>query len=150
MTRKSSVENFLSQRTLAIVGVSRSGKKFGNMIFKELSEKGFKLLPINPNAERIGEYTCYGNLNSLPEPVGGLIIVVPPSQTEQIVKDAAVAGIKRVWMQQGSESKEAIEYCEKNGISVVAGECILMFAEPTAFFHRLHRSIWKILGKLPR
>jgi hypothetical protein len=31
----------------------------------------------------------------------------------------------------------------------VHGECILMFAEPAAFFHRAHRWIWRMLGKLP-
>jgi predicted CoA-binding protein len=150
MTSKSLIETFLSQSTLAIVGVSRNDKKFGNVIFRELSAKGYKILPVNPKADRIGEELCYPSLKALPEPVDGLIIVVPPAQTEQVVQDAAAAGIKRVWMQQGSQSKISVEFCEENGISVVAGECILMFAEPTAFFHRLHRSIWKLIGKLPK
>ncbi len=150
MAKKSLVEMFLTQSTLAIVGVSRNDKKFGNVIYKELSAKGYKILPVNPNAKRIGEIRCYPSLKALPEPVDGLIIVVPPAQTEQVVQDAAAVGIKRVWMQQGSQSKKSMEFCEKNGISVVAGECILMFAEPAAFFHRLHRSIWKLIGKLPK
>jgi len=33
-------------------------------------------------------------------------------------------------MQQGSKSGDAIRFCEDKDISVVAGECILMFAEP--------------------
>jgi hypothetical protein len=53
-------------------------------------------------------------------------------------------------MQQGAESKEAIRFCEDNNIAVVHGECILMFAEPLAFGHRLHRWIWKLLGRLPK
>jgi hypothetical protein len=35
MTTKAAVEDFVSQRTFAIVGVSRGGKKFGNSIFRE-------------------------------------------------------------------------------------------------------------------
>jgi hypothetical protein len=31
----------------------------------------------------------------------------------------------------------------------VHGECILMFAQPSSF-HRLHRWVWGLLGKLPR
>jgi predicted CoA-binding protein len=150
MTSKSLVEDFLSQRKLAIIGVSRNGRKFGNVIFKELSAKGYKILPINPNTKRIGDVHCYPSLKALPEPVEGLIIVTPPTQTEQIVQEVSVVGIKRVWMQQGSQSKKALEFCEKNDIDVVAGECILMFAEPLALFHRIHRSIWKFFGKLPK
>ena len=73
-----------------------------------------------------------------------------PAQTQQVVRDAAAAGIRRVWLQQGAESAAAIRFCEENGISTVHGECILMFAEPAAFYHRAHRWVWKLLGKLPR
>jgi predicted CoA-binding protein len=40
------------------------------------------------------------------------------------------AGITKVWMQQGSQSDAAIEYCQQNGIEVVSKRCIMMFAEP--------------------
>jgi predicted CoA-binding protein len=64
------------------------------------------------------------------------------------VQEAAQAGIKRVWMQQGAESQEAIRFCEQNGMSTVHGECIMMFAEPLGF-HGIHRFVWRLLGKLP-
>ena len=75
---------------------------------------------------------------------------MPPAETEKVVHEIAEVGIPRVWMQQGAESEDAIRFCEEHGIRVVAGECILMFAEPAEFAHRLHRWIWGLLGKLPR
>jgi hypothetical protein len=81
--------------------------------------------------------------------VDGVLIVVPPTQTEKIVRAAGAAGIKRVWMQQGAESEAAIQFCKENGISEVHGECILMFAG-SAFFHKPHRWVWGLLGKLPK
>jgi len=53
-------------------------------------------------------------------------------------------------MQQGSESDAAVRYCREHGINLVSGACILMFAEPAAFFHRAHRWVWRMLGKLPK
>jgi predicted CoA-binding protein len=150
MTSKAAVRDFLAQRSLAIVGVSRKKAKFGNMAFKELKRKGYRLFPVHPQAEAIAGERCYPALTALPEPVDGVLAVVPPAQTEQVVRDAAAAGIKRVWMQQGAESPPAIKFCEENGISVVHGECILMFAEPAAWFHRAHRWLWGLLGKLPQ
>ena len=38
-------------------------------------------------------------------------------------------------LQQGPKSGGAIRFSEDNGISVMAGERILMFAEPAAFYH---------------
>ena len=150
MTSRAVVDDFVSQRKLAVVGVSRRKMKFGNLAFKELRRKGYKLFPVHPQAETLEGERCYPNLAALPEPVGGVLVVVPPAQAEQVVRDAAAAGIRRVWLQQGAESAAAIRFCEENGISAVHGECILMFAEPAAFYHRAHRWVWKLLGKLPR
>ena len=149
MTTRAAVEDFLSQRTLAVVGASRDGKKFGNKVYKDLIAKGYQTYPVNPNAETVEGQPCYPSLSALPEPVDGLVCVVPPRVTERVVREAAEAGVSRVWMQQGSESEEAIRFCEENNISVIHGECILMFAEPTEFGHRAHRWVWGLLGKLP-
>jgi predicted CoA-binding protein len=149
LASRAAVEDFVGRRTLAVVGVSRQGKKFGNLAFRELKAKGYRLLPVHPQAETIQGERCYPSLAALPEPVDGVLVIVPPAETGKVVREAAAAGIKRVWMQQGAESPEAIQFCQENGISAVHGECILMFAEPAAWFHRAHRWIWKLLGKLP-
>ncbi len=72
------------------------------------------------------------------------------SQTESVVRDAVQAGIRHLWIQQGSDSAAALELARKEGLAVVSGDCILMFAEPVASFHRFHRWIWKLLGRLPK
>jgi hypothetical protein len=46
-------------------------------------------------------------------------------------------------------SPSALEFCRANCITALAGERILMFAEPAAFIHRFHRGLWKLMGKLP-
>jgi len=150
MTSKAAVADFVSQRKLAVVGVSRKKMKFGNLAFRELKRKGYKLFPVHPHAEQLEGERCSASLAALPEPVEGLLVIVPPAQAEQVVREAAAAGIRRVWLQQGAGSPAAIRFCEDNGISVVHGECILMFAEPAAWYHRAHRWVWGLLGKLPR
>ena len=150
MTSRAAVEGFLGEKTLAVVGVSRGGKKFGNMVMKDLKGKGYRVFPVNPHAETIDGEPCYPSLETLPERPGGVITVVPPAVTETVVRDAKAAGIKRIWMQQGSESEAALGFCAENGLEVVHGECIMMFAEPVASIHRFHRWIWKLFGKLPR
>ncbi len=149
MTTQAAVSDFISQKAFAVVGVSRGGQKFGNMAYRELKAKGVKLYPIHPTAETLEGDRAYADFKSLPEKVGGVLIVVPPAQTEKVVRDAAASGIQRVWMQQGSESETAVRFCQENGISEVHGECILMFAGKH-FFHKPHRWVWGLLGKLPK
>lgn len=149
MTTRSAVEQFLAQRSLALAGASRSGKKFGNTVFKELTAKGYEVALVHPAAPDIGGHRCYPAVTELPHEVGGLVLVVPPDQTEGLVRQAASAGIRHVWMQQGSESPKAVEFCQANGINEVHGECILMFAQPSGI-HKFHGWVWRLLGKLPK
>jgi predicted CoA-binding protein len=148
MTSQASVDDFLAQKTLAIAGVSRSGKGFGNAVLHDLTGKGYEILPIHPESGEVGGIPSSPSLAELPKEVGGLILVVPPQQTEKLVREAKEAGIDRVWMQQGAESPEAIRFCAENGLDAVHGECIMMFAQPTGV-HRFHRWLWGVFGKLP-
>ena len=148
MTTRASIEGFLGEKTLAIAGVSRSGKGFGNSVLADLMGKGYEVLPVHPSADEVRGVRAYSSLADLPDGVGGLILVVPPAQTEMLVRQAKDAGIHRVWMQQGAESTEAIRFCNENGIDAVHGECIMMFAQPTGV-HRFHRWLNRVFGKLP-
>jgi predicted CoA-binding protein len=51
--------------------------------------------------------------------------VVPPKIKEQVVKTCKSLGIKKVWMQPGSESETAISFCRENEIDVVHGVCVM-------------------------
>lgn len=128
MTSNATIDDFLSQHTLAVAGVSRGGKKFGNVVFRDLKAKGYRMIPVNPHAHTVEGERCYPDLGAIPEPVDGVVLVVPPQQTEQIVQDAARAGIRRVWMQPGAESAAAIRFCETHDIRVVHGRCIMVLA----------------------
>jgi len=149
MTTRASIDDFLKQRTIAVVGASRNKRKFGNTLFRELKAKGYTAIPVNPHSESIEGERCYPSLKSLPVKVDGVAVVVPPHEAERIVRDAVDAGIPRIWLQQGAESKEAISFCEAHGVSVIHGECMLMYAPPPAFPHRAHRFFRTLLGRMP-
>jgi len=149
MNTKAELDTFFSQPALAVVGVSRSGKKFGNMAFRELKGRGKKVYPVHPGVDQIEGETCYPDVASLPKDVGGIVVVVPPARAEKVVREAHEAGIHRVFLQQGSESPATIEFCQKNDISLISGHCIMMFPAARGM-HKPHRWLWGLLGKLPR
>jgi len=148
MTTASSVERFLAHEALALVGASRSGKRFGNTLLKELSTKGWRVAVIHPGADEIDGHPCYSAVADLPEDVEALVVCVPPEETERVVREAAAHGITDVWMQLGAASSAAVRFCEEHGLNAIHDECVLMFAEPTGV-HRFHRWLWGLFGKLP-
>lgn len=150
MVTRAAIRKFLDQKTLAIVGMSRSEKKFSSMLYKNLKVKGYRLYAVNPNFANNHKEACFDSIASLPESMDGVVIVTPPNQTGKVIQEAISAGIKHIWIQQGAQSQEAIDQCEKNGINVIHNQCILMFAEPSSFPHNLHRHVRGLLGKLPK
>jgi predicted CoA-binding protein len=146
---RSDIQDFLAERTLAVVGVSRSGKGFGIAALRELKRKGYTIYPVHPQAAAIEGDACYPSLLALPGPVGGVLVVTPPAESGRVVQDAVTAGIPRVWLQQGAVSDEAVRICEAHGVRVIPGECVLMFAEPAASFHKFHRFVARLFRRLP-
>jgi len=144
------VEAFVSQRRLAFVGLSRSGKAFSNTAYRELKAKGYRLYPINPGADTIDGEPCYASFAALPGPVDGALVMVAPGRAADVVRDAVAAGVRRIWLQQGAESAAAIQCCEESAVDLVHGRCILMFAEPVRSIHRFHRVICRLFKRLPR
>jgi predicted CoA-binding protein len=140
------INEFINLKTFALIGASARKKKFGNMILKEMLKRGMNVYPVHKNAIIIDSTPCYPDIQNLPEKPDGVILAVHPEQTDKLVKEIAAAGIKYVWMQQGAESKTAVEYCTKHGIKVISRECLLMFLYRPGFPHNFHHWIWG-LGK---
>jgi len=80
--------------------------------------------------------------------VDGVLMCVPPKRTVEVLREAAEAGIRNVWMQQGSESADAVRLGQELGLQVVSGKCILMYAPPVRSFHGFHRFVMKLIGQL--
>lgn len=137
---------FLNDKEIALAGVSRNPKKFGNAVYKTLKSKGIKIYPVNPNVDLIEDEICYRSLNDLPAHVKNLLILLKPSETEKILKEAISRGIKKIWIQQGSENATVVELANEAGITLITGKCVLMYADPTGF-HKFHMRLNKLFGK---
>ena len=150
MNTMQDIQGFVAEKTLAVAGLSRDEKSFSAMAFKELRTKGYRLYPVNPNAATILGETCYPSVAALPGRVGGVLVFTAPANTEKVVREAAAAGIRRIWIQQGAQSEGALRFCADNKLPAVSRQCILMFAEPVSSIHAFHRWVKKLFGGMPR
>jgi predicted CoA-binding protein len=147
-TSRASVDAFFRQDSFALVGVSRDAKHFANAVFRALKERGKTVYPINPRATTVEGTPCVPSVSALPAAVGAVGIFVRPEFVQEILDQVHAAGIKNVWLQQGTESEQTVAFCRERGINVVAGECMLMFAEPVHGIHRFHRWVKEVTGGL--
>jgi predicted CoA-binding protein len=93
------IDDFVRCRNLAILGVSRSGKGFGNAALKELRARGYTASIVHPEVKEIGGERCFPNLESLKGEVDGVLISVPPPRAVGVIRDAYASDIRKVWMQ---------------------------------------------------
>jgi predicted CoA-binding protein len=149
-TQRNVIDAFLSSPSFAIVGVSADRKKFGNSLYRALRERGMQVFPVHKTLDTVEGDRCYRSIRDLKGQVKAVVTVVPPAETEKVVQECVEAGVEMIWMQQGSESGKAVSAAVGNGMRVVAGECLFMFAEPVSSIHAFHRWFNKIIGKYPR
>ena len=147
------IRDFLAQQRIALAGLSRNPKDFSRMLFREMTQRGYDVVPVNPTAAELEGRRCFARVQEIDPPVEGVLVMTTPGETERVVRDCAQAGVRRVWMHrgggQGAVSQEAADFCRQNGIRLVEGYCPLMFLAGTPFFHRVHGFILKVFGGYP-
>jgi predicted CoA-binding protein len=145
---------FLRLDRIAVAGVSRNEAEAANAVYRKLKGAGYKVYPINPNADMVEGDKCFPDLGAIPGGVEGVVIATHPSVTDSIVRDCAALGISYVWIHrsfgQGSVSEGAVEYCRRQDIKVIPGACPLMFCQPVDVGHRCMRWILGVTGGLPK
>ncbi len=147
------IEDFLKQKRLALVGVSRDPKDFSHVLFIEFLERGYEAIPVNPKAVKIAGHHCYENVCAIRPRVDGALLLVPPHMTAWVVRGCARARIPRVWMHRGSGggavNTESVTYCQQHGIQVIEGFCPYMFLAHPGLIHRAHGWMMKLEGSYP-
>jgi uncharacterized protein len=133
------IREYFSERAMAVIGASNAKDKFGNLACRELKARGFRIFPVNPDASEICGERCYHTVDELGARTDRMLIILPPDMTHHLISTLDSGSVSHVWMQNGSESSEAIQECQAKGIRTIYRQCILMHAQPVRSYHLLHR-----------
>jgi uncharacterized protein len=148
------IEAFLAQKRIAMVGISREPKSISVALFEELCRRGYDIVPVNPKAPSVNGHRCFARVQDIDPPVTAALLMTSPQITESVVADCFAAGIKQVWMYRAggnwAVSAKALEFCNTKGMEVIPGQCPFMFLPGAAGVHRFHGFIRKITGRYPR
>ena len=121
------IEYFLGGSPFAVVGASANQEKYGNKVLRAYLQAARIAIPVHPAATHIEGIKAYTDLASIPHPVHGISVITPPHVTEGIVAEAAVCGIKHLWIQPGAENEAVIIAAHRHGMNFIAGgPCILV------------------------
>ena len=119
------IEQILSMKNVAVVGMSRDPSKDAHLIPKYLINNGYNVIPVNPTADEILGRKCYKSLLDVPDKIDVVDVFRPSEHVPPIVQDAIAKGVKVVWMQLGISNNAAAQEASEHGVKVVYNRCML-------------------------
>jgi len=118
-----------SVKTIAMVGASPNEVRPSYFAMKYLTDKGFKIIPVNPGqaGKTIIGQKVYASLSEVPPPVD-MVDIFRNSEAAGPITDEAIAnkdrlGLRVLWMQLGVINEEAAKRAEAAGLTVIMNRC---------------------------
>jgi predicted CoA-binding protein len=114
--------------TVAVIGCSDNPARDSLMIAMLLRDKGFRVIPVNPQLapdallKTLGE-RCYPDLASIPDTVEIVDVFRRSEFVAEIAEQAIKKGARVLWCQLGVIDLAAARRAQASGITVVMDRC---------------------------
>lgn len=111
-------------RRIAVVGISRFPEKPARSVPAYLAARGYEIVPVNPNAERVLGRKAYARLQDVPGPLDMVMIFRPSEQAGEFVRAAAARPERpAIWLSEGIRADADVEAARARGITAVQDLC---------------------------
>jgi predicted CoA-binding protein len=112
--------------TIAVVGASRDPGKAAHSVPLQMQRYGWRIIPVNPEADELFGERVYRSLSEIPHPVDLVDVFRPTRDAVEVVREAVAIGAPAVWLQLGIASTEAREIARQAGIEYVEDRCLVI------------------------
>ena len=113
-------------RTIAVVGLSPKQHRDSHRVAKYLQDQGYRIIPVNPNANDVLGEKAYSSLTEIPEPVDLVDVFRRPDVVDGVARDAVEIGARAIWLQIGIVNDDAAEIAKAGGLDVVMDRCLMV------------------------
>jgi uncharacterized protein len=113
-------------RAIAVVGLSSKPDRPSHEVASFLQERGYRIVPVNPNEAEVLDERAYPSLLDVPAEIQIEIVDVfrRAEETPPVAEQAVRRGAKVLWLQQGIVNEDARRIGEEAGLTVIMGVCI--------------------------
>ena len=123
-------------RTVAVVGLSPEWHRPSHFAAKYLQEHGYRVIPVNPRADKILGERCYASLLEIPERVDMVDVFRRTADVLPIAQQAVQIKARCLWQQIGVLNLEADALARDAGLDSVMDRCVKI--EHARIFGGLH------------
>jgi predicted CoA-binding protein len=114
----------VESKIIAVVGLSDNPDRTSYMIAEAMQKSGYRIIPVNPNAEQILGEKSYASLTDIPEQIDIVNVFRRSEFIVPIAEEAVKIKAKVLWLQQGVYNEEAASLASEQGLSVIMDRCI--------------------------
>jgi predicted CoA-binding protein len=111
---------------VVVLGASPKPTRYSNMAVRQLKAKGYRVLPVHPTAETIGDLPVVHNLRDIKEKVHTLTLYLGPLHSRGQVDAILALAPKRVIFNPGTESPQLTARLQSAGIDCVHACTLVM------------------------
>jgi len=107
-------ERFLSNRRIAVTGVSRAPEGHGsNAVYTRLRDRGYEVFAVNPNAEEVEGDRAYPSLGAIDGGVDAVVIGTRPDRAIGTMRECVEMRVKNVWMHRAFGTGSYFRRCSR-------------------------------------
>ena len=116
-------------RTVAVVGASSNRNKFGNKAFRAFRQKGYTVIPVNPNETEVEGTKTVASVLDIAGDLDMVTVYVPPAVGVRIVEDVAKKGVRELWLNPGADDDAVIARARALGLDPIIACSIVGIGE---------------------
>ena len=107
-----------------MVGLSANPEKPSHDVARFMQNRGFRIIPVNPNEQMILGERSYPSLSAIPFEIDLVNIFRKPEDCGELVAEATQLKVKHIWLQLGIVNEEAQAIAEQAKIDFVMNYCL--------------------------
>lgn len=115
----------LSQKNIAVIGVTLNKEKYGYQIYQCLKQNHFNTYGVSIKYKEIDHDSLYPNLESIPTKIDLAVFVVAKKYGYAYVDACHKLHISTIWLQPGTYDQELLDYIHSLGIQTIE-DCVLV------------------------
>jgi uncharacterized protein len=128
MTKAAIRQSLANCKTIAVVGLSPKPHRDSFRVAKYMQDRGFRIVPINPNAPEVLGEKAYASLTEAAqhERIDMVNCFRNSEDIPPIAAEAIAIGAKSLWLQIGVVNDAAAKQSKDAGLVVVQNLCLMV------------------------